>query len=1088
VMYPKVSVFLPTYNHKLFIREAIEGVLIQNYPNMEIVIGDDCSTDGTQEILKEYKNKYPDLIKLILSEKNTGITQNCNRILNECSGDYIAMFASDDVWLPNKINKQIELFKKNPDAVFCYTKTEVFESETGRTICIFPQFKKIEDYSVYDDILEFTYAIGWSVPSFMFLKKAIPTHGFESSIPNVSDWLFWIETIRNGKVIYIDEVLAKYRRHKNNASKDLFMIFTEHLLTLNLLEKKFNDLSLCVNKKRLSAILGYIHEMYKKNLHNRILQADLSKFSFQLTHLIEQFSQHTNAAKQVLSAENKVDGYQNNRAEMSLDKENQYEKQLQISVVMITYNHEKYIAEAIQSVLDQTYKDFEFIIVNDGSTDRTDEIIRQFEDPRIRYIYQANQGPSAASNSGTIAAKGKYIALFSGDDVCYPHRIERQYEFLRNSEYKIIFSWCDIIDDSSRIVAQEETTARNVFNHPNRNQAQMLNYFFYFGNYINAVTTMAERSIILEQGGWHLTSLQVQDWDMWIKLAKKYELYIMPERLIKYRIRDENKNLSTSPENYIRCIFEQYQISKSIFDNISIDLFKEAFSDKIKNNNFSQMAEFELEKAFLYLTHRQALIQSIGVEKLFNLLQNEDVLSVAKTKYDFDLPALYKLTKNVDIANTRYCNHLAYQNEYLKQQLEVKNKEVQKLYSQINRTQIEALYKPTVSVCIPTYNGEKFLSDALSSVLSQTYVHIEIIISDDGSTDRTLDIVKSFQNQTSKEFIVILHRNYGLVSNWNFCIQHAKGKYIKFLHQEDVLEPFCIKELVSIAEQDDEIGLVFSVRGVLSSGGTKHDPSCISEPHISEIDNAWTGYQTIQSGQKLLEDPNLFNWTINKFGEPTTVLIRKEVFDNIGGFDPELRQLVDVEMWLRIMSQYKIGFADKVLSQWRIHPEQQTRRNARERQTISADWQKFYDKIAKDSRYPEKVRQDAMQRLLAMTPQQDNPRHIRKHLSESWLKVPSELLEKAYSGDMGNVHRRLTESNLRNEALTQEETAFLQHLIAELTKRSATDPVSAINYLLAAMLYLPSGRLKIENARASLPGWLIGDYERFFLKLRELCD
>jgi len=91
------------------------------------------------------------------------------------------------------------------------------------------------------------------------------------------------------------------------------------------------------------------------------------------------------------------------------------------------------------------------------------------------------------------------------------------------------------------------------------------------------------------------------------------------------------------------------------------------------------------------------------------------------------------------------------------------------------------------------------------------------------------------------------------------------------------------------------------------------------------------------------------------------------VFEKIGGFDAELCQLVDVEMWLRIMSQYKIGFADKVLSQWRIHPEQQTRRNARERQTMTADWQKFYDKIAKDSRYPEKVRQDALQRLSAMT-------------------------------------------------------------------------------------------------------------------------
>jgi len=107
-------------------------------------------------------------------------------------------------------------------------------------------------------------------------------------------------------------------------------------------------------------------------------------------------------------------------------------------------------------------------------------------------------------------------------------------------------------------------------------------------------------------------------------------------------------------------------------------------------------------------------------------------------------------------------------------------------------------------------------------------------------------------------------------------------------------------------------------------------------------------------------------------------------------------------------------------------------------------------------------------------------RQSRNKLASQWLTCPGDQLEKAYTGDMGNLHRKLMESNLRNEKLTHEENAFLQHVIAELTKRSATDPVSAINYLLSAMLYLPSDRLKIENARASLPGWLFGDYEKFF--------
>ena len=77
-----------------------------------------------------------------------------------------------------------------------------------------------------------------------------------------------------------------------------------------------------------------------------------------------------------------------------------------ISVVMATYNHEKYIAEAIQSILDQTFTDFELVIINDGSTDRTDEIIKTVKDARIVYIAQKNQGPSVAINNGILAARG----------------------------------------------------------------------------------------------------------------------------------------------------------------------------------------------------------------------------------------------------------------------------------------------------------------------------------------------------------------------------------------------------------------------------------------------------------------------------------------------------------------------------------------------------------------------------------------------------------------------------------------------------------------------------------------------------------
>ncbi|MHB8577692.1 MAG: glycosyltransferase family 2 protein, partial [Dehalococcoidia bacterium] len=97
----------------------------------------------------------------------------------------------------------------------------------------------------------------------------------------------------------------------------------------------------------------------------------------------------------------------------------------QVSVVMVTYNHERYIGDAVQSVLAQTFSDFELIIVNDGSVDGTERIIRTLPDPRVTYIQQQNQGPSAAVNTGIAFASGKFVAFMTGDDVCHPSRLER---------------------------------------------------------------------------------------------------------------------------------------------------------------------------------------------------------------------------------------------------------------------------------------------------------------------------------------------------------------------------------------------------------------------------------------------------------------------------------------------------------------------------------------------------------------------------------------------------------------------------------------------------------------------------------------
>ena len=115
---------------------------------------------------------------------------------------------------------------------------------------------------------------------------------------------------------------------------------------------------------------------------------------------------------------------------------------------------------------------------------------------------------------------------------------------------------------------------------------------------------------------------------------------------------------------------------------------------------------------------------------------------------------------------------------------------------------------PLVSICIPTYNGSVYIAEALQSALSQTYQNLEIVVSDDASTDETLAIVQSYVDKTDVPFRVVHHVPNGIGANWNNCIKNATGVYIKFLFQDDILHPTCVTELVSILEANPNLGLV----------------------------------------------------------------------------------------------------------------------------------------------------------------------------------------------------------------------------------------------------------------------------------------
>lgn len=237
---------------------------------------------------------------------------------------------------------------------------------------------------------------------------------------------------------------------------------------------------------------------------------------------------------------------------------------------------------------------------------------------------------------------------------------------------------------------------------------------------------------------------------------------------------------------------------------------------------------------------------------------------------------------------------------------------------------------PKVCICIPTYNGEAYLDSAISSAVAQTYPNIEIIISDDCSSDRTVAIATAWQTNSPFPITLLQHERFGLVENWNYCVQYIQNqtpspsKYIKFLFQDDLLAANCVARMVEVAEQDDQIGLVFSRRSLLYDT-SKQLPEAIH--WLKDLHKAWANLQPIQAGIELFSDRHFLYQPDNKIGEPTSVLLKIEVLAKLGLFDTSLRQFCDLEMWLRIMAYHQVAFINEELATFRVHQAQTTNAN-----------------------------------------------------------------------------------------------------------------------------------------------------------------
>ncbi len=260
-----------------------------------------------------------------------------------------------------------------------------------------------------------------------------------------------------------------------------------------------------------------------------------------------------------------------------------------ISIVIPSYNHERFVGTAIRSVLDQSCRDFEIVITDDGSRDKTVAAIQSFSDPRISLnVFAENRGASLAANDAIQRSRGQYICYLASDDVFLPGKLEKQVAFLAaHPSIAAVFGMPRLVDEAGATISGRHEVLRSLFRRPLtqnfRSRGDWLRSFFFHGNCLCHQAAMIRRSVYDKIGLFDARLANLPDFDMWVRLAMQFEFHVVAEEFSAMRILENAGNLSAlRRDSLLRVQFETFEILKRYFvlsrqDIVEIfanDLFK----------------------------------------------------------------------------------------------------------------------------------------------------------------------------------------------------------------------------------------------------------------------------------------------------------------------------------------------------------------------------------------------------------------------------------------------------------------------------------------------------------------------------------
>ncbi len=389
---PKISLIIPVYNGSNYLKYAIDSALQQTYKNVEIlVVNDGSSDDGkTERLAKSYGDKI-----IYIHKENGGVSSALNLAIQKMSGEYFSWLSHDDTYEPNKVEAEVNYLQENGllhKKVILYSDyylIDVHGNLLSKAIKNHDELVKKPEYALLKGNVN---GLSLLIPKTAFDEYG----GFDVSLKATQDYELWRKMARTYEFIHIPELLVSTRFHAKQVTNTSPKVKTEG-----------NEL-----------YLGLINDVSKKR------REELEGSEYCFFEELAEFYKDTPF--------DEAEKYCRDKVSEILETSKKETSKYKVSVVIPFYNNPSEAIRALKSVLSQTHKNIEILLVDDGSKTNTDELKEFIKNKdNIRLIKQPkNAGVSAARNKGIAEANGQYIALLDSDDEFAPDKIETQLAYM----------------------------------------------------------------------------------------------------------------------------------------------------------------------------------------------------------------------------------------------------------------------------------------------------------------------------------------------------------------------------------------------------------------------------------------------------------------------------------------------------------------------------------------------------------------------------------------------------------------------------------------------------------------------------------